>query len=127
MTRRPPRSTRTAPPFPYTTLCRSLKRVREDSGKLFGDIELLGPGDSEAETSGIGVNAFLWRASLDTVSFLPLSSAAPFGGVIISDRHAPPHSPDARFKAHVFIPGKPFRTAGLPVPLLRPIRSWWGE
>src|SRR3546814_8262164 len=32
-----------------------LKRVREDSGKLFGDIELLGPGDSEAETSGIEI------------------------------------------------------------------------
>src|SRR3546814_17112791 len=73
-----------------------LKRVREDSGKLFGDIELLGPGDSEAETSGIGVNAFLWRASLATVSFLPLSSADPFGGVIITAWYAPPGGPDRK-------------------------------
>src|SRR3546814_550329 len=123
MTRRPPRSTRTAPPFPYTTLCRSLKRVREDSGKLFGDIELLGPGDSEAETSGIGVNAFLWRASLDTVSFLPLSSADPFGGVIITDWYAPPESPDERFKATVFILGKQLRSDGVRVSLFRQLRG----
>src|SRR5579863_630992 len=35
--------------------------------------------------SGIGVNSFLWRASLDTVRFMPLTSADPFGGVIITD------------------------------------------
>ena len=37
------------------------------------------------EGSGIGVNAFLWRASLDIVSNLPIASADPFGGVIITD------------------------------------------
>src|SRR5579859_2031751 len=34
---------------------------------------------------GIGVNSFLWRASLDTLSFMPLASADPFGGVIITE------------------------------------------
>ncbi len=39
-------------------------------------------------TSGritLGVNSYLWHASLDTLSFLPLVSADPFGGVIITD------------------------------------------
>jgi hypothetical protein len=53
--------------------------------------------------AGIGVNAFLWRASLDTLSFMPLASADPFGGVIITDWYANPEKPDERFKATVYI------------------------
>jgi hypothetical protein len=45
---------------------------------------------SAGETGGIGVNAYLWRASLDTLSFLPLASADPYGGVIITDWYANP-------------------------------------
>ncbi len=45
---------------------------------------------------GIGVNSFLWRASLDTISFMPVNSADPFGGVIITDWHAPPETPGER-------------------------------
>ena len=55
---------------------------------LFGG----GPGAPEARPgggAGVGVNSFLWRASLDTVSFMPLQSADPFGGVIITDWYAP--------------------------------------
>ena len=51
----------------------------------------------------LGVNSFLWRASLDTLSFLPLSSADPFGGVIITDWYAPPESPNERFKVTAYI------------------------
>src|SRR5690606_25113230 len=46
--------------------------------------------DDDPGGAGIGVNAFLWRASLDTFAFMPLSSADPFGGVIITDWYAPP-------------------------------------
>src|SRR5215469_1100175 len=46
---------------------------------LFGG----GGGDKgNGGAAGVGVNSFLWRASLDTVSFMPLASADPFGGVI---------------------------------------------
>lgn len=51
----------------------------------------------------IGVNSFLWRASLDTLKFLPLSSADPYGGVIITDWYANPEVPNERFKATVYI------------------------
>ena len=54
---------------------------RPKAGKLFGDINLLG-GNRDTEpgrASDININGFLWRASLDTLSFLPLSSADPFG------------------------------------------------
>ena len=44
----------------------------------------------------LGVNSYLWHASLDTLSFLPLASADPFGGVIISEWYVAPPSPDER-------------------------------
>jgi hypothetical protein len=42
----------------------------------------------------LGVNGFLWRASLETLSFMPLLSADPFGGVINSDWYAVPARPE---------------------------------
>lgn len=53
--------------------------------------------------AGIGVNAYLWRASLDTISFMPLASADPWGGVIITEWYANPEKPDEQFKATIFI------------------------
>ena len=63
--------------------------------------------------AGVGVNSFLWRASLDTVSFMPLVSADPFGGVIITDWYSPPDTPDERFKVNVFILGRDLRADGV--------------
>lgn len=68
-------------------------------------------------TSGIGVNSYLWRASLDTVSFMPLASADPFGGVILTDWYTPQESPDKRFKLNVFILDRQLRSDALTVKL----------
>ena len=94
-------------------------KLRRESGKLFGDINLLGGRDNQETNSGIGVNGFLWRASLDTLSFLPLSSADPFGGVIITDWYAPPESPAERFKVTVYILGRELRSDGVRVAVFR--------
>ena len=61
-------------------------------------ITLFGESDSEGTEGAVAVNAFLWRASLDTISFMPLASADPFGGVIITDWYAPPETPGERFQ-----------------------------
>ena len=95
-------------------------------GKLFGDggITLLSSGSrEEAPRSGIGVNAFLWRATLDTISFMPLLSADPFGGVIITDWYSPSESPDERFKMTVYILGRTLRSDGLQVSVFRQERG----
>ncbi|MGZ0247770.1 MAG: DUF3576 domain-containing protein, partial [Alphaproteobacteria bacterium] len=89
----------------------------------FGDVNLLGGDDDTTTNSGIGVNGFLWRASLDTVSFLPLSSADPFGGVIITDWYAPPESPSERFKVTVYILGRELRSDGIRVSVFRQKRD----
>ena len=72
---------------------------------------------------GIGVNAFLWRGALDTLSFLPLSSADPFGGVIITDWYTPADAAGERFKATAYILGRDLRSDGIRVSVFRQVNQ----
>jgi hypothetical protein len=97
-------------------------RRRDKGGKLLGDgLELWGAdkkrdvGSGAGGGSGIGVNAHLWYASLDTISFMPLASADPFGGVIITDWYTPEQSPNERFKLNVFIMDRLLRSDAIKV------------
>ncbi|MCZ6755920.1 MAG: DUF3576 domain-containing protein [Gemmatimonadetes bacterium] len=79
-------------------------------------------GDKDESPSGgplIGVNSYLWRASLDTVSFMPLASADPFGGVIITDWYSPPEVEGERFKLNVYILGRELRADGIRAAVFR--------
>ena len=71
------------------------------------------------ETGGIGVNAYLWRAALDTLDFLPLASADPYGGVIITDWYANPDKKDERLKATVYILDTRLRADGVSAAVFR--------
>src|SRR5688572_6674832 len=66
-----------------------------------GGIGLFNKEKKDGETAGITVNAYLWRASLDTVSFMPLASADPFGGTIITDWFEAPETKGERVKANI--------------------------
>jgi hypothetical protein len=68
---------------------------------------------------GVGVNAYLWRASLDTVSFMPIASADPFGGVILTEWYAPPETPTERFKINIFILDRQLRADGIRTAVFR--------
>jgi hypothetical protein len=86
-----------------------------------GGGNLLGGGEDQSQTGGsqIGVNSYLWRASLDTVSFMPLASADPFGGVIITDWYSPPESRGERFKLNIYILGRTLRADGIRAAVFR--------
>ncbi|MBT3358002.1 MAG: DUF3576 domain-containing protein [Rhodospirillales bacterium] len=107
------------------------KRKRA-GGKLFGDDALtLGGPERPADGAGgggIGVNSYLWRASLDTVLFMPVNSADPFGGVIITDWHTPQDAPpEERFKLNIYILGRALRADGVRVAVFRQVKdgpSW---
>ncbi len=101
----------------------------DDDKGLFGTDGLLlfgQPDGEKATASPIAVNAFLWRASLDTLSFMPLSSADAFGGVIITDWYAPPETPDHRFKANIYILDRRLRADGIRVALFHQRRDGAG-
>lgn len=94
-------------------------------GGLFGDDGLFGGSSrrQEDQGGGIGVNALLWRASLETVSFMPITSADPFGGVIITDWYATPAQPNDRFKVTVYILDRQLRADGLRASVFRQTRD----
>ncbi len=71
------------------------------------------------ETGNLGVNAYLWRATLDTLSFLPLASADPYGGVVITDWYANPSKSDERLKATVYILDTRLRADGISAAVFR--------
>ncbi len=77
--------------------------------------------------AGIGVNAYLWRASLDTLAFMPLASADPYGGTIITDWFANPEQPTERFKATVYILDTRLRADGLNVTVFKQVRDGAGQ
>ena len=87
-----------------------------DGLDLFGGGKKSGGGEGGP---GVAVNSFLWRASLDTISFMPLSSADPFGGVIITDWYSPPEAPQERYKMSVYILGRQLRADGIKVAVFR--------
>lgn len=84
-------------------------------GKLFGEdtFSLGAKSKTDDDVSGIGVNIYLWHASLDALSFMPLSSADPFGGVIITNWYSPPQTPGERYKIDVIILSRQLRSDGL--------------
>ncbi len=97
-------------------------------GLLGGDdgFNIVGGSRPKAEDgggAGIGVNSFLWRASLDTLSFMPLASADPFGGVIITDWYATPAQPNDRFKVTIYILDRQLRADGLRAAVFRQTRD----
>ncbi len=100
-----------------------------ERGKLFGDQGLAigigkgAAGSAQAQDGGgaLGVNAYLWRGALDTLSFMPLASADPFGGVIITDWYQPPTSGGERFKATAYILGRQLRADGVKVSIFRQV------
>jgi len=96
-----------------------------DSGSS-GGFRLFGGGDDEEEMSNtpqLGVNSFLWRATLDTLNFMPLSSADPIGGVVISDWYAPPERPDEHMKVTVYILDRRLRADAVRVAVFRQVRG----
>ena len=121
------------------TGCGKSTQVREDEyndsrfktalGKYQGDGSLfnLGTGGKSSNQNdggagvGLGVNAYLWRGTLDTLSFMPLASADPFGGVVITDWYQPPASQGERFKATAYILGRQLRADGVKVSIFRQV------
>jgi len=117
----PDRDPKAGDTTPYDYLKREDDSILGPGGLSFGT-----DGDQQNQQPGSGggglaVNGFLWRASLDTISFLPVSSADPFGGVIITDWHSLPASPDERFKMTVYILGRALRADGVRVAVFRQV------
>ena len=96
--------------------------VSDEGGwSLFGGKE-----KKTQENTGIGVNGFLWRAALDTVSFMPIASADPFGGVILTDWYSPAETPNERTKLNIIIRDRELTANGVKVTVFRQTKTTKG-
>lgn len=117
---------------PVTRVFASTLRPVLAGAAVFG-LAACGGGDrpttelQSAQLNTIGVNAFLWRASLETVSFAPLLQADSAGGVIVTDWYTNPNNPGERVKLTVTILDQDLRADALRVAAIRQVSqtgSW---
>ena len=94
----------------YTAMSSQDRESLKNPDTVFGqDLILAGESKKEGGSQGIGVNAYLWRASLDTISFMPLAQVEPFTGVITTEWYCPPQTENERFKMTILILDKVLR------------------
>jgi hypothetical protein len=74
-----------------------------------------------SQVTTIGVNSYLWRAALDTLSFAPMAQVDSNGGVIVTDWYANPNSPNDRVKVTVTILDRDLRADALRVAASRQV------
>ena len=96
-------------------------------GNLFKDITGLGKEEKQSGGTGISVNTYLWRASLDALSFMPLLSADPFGGVIITDWYSTSPASKEKFKVVTYILDKELRVDALKVSVFKRFKNEDGD
>ena len=70
---------------------------------------------SDITSIGMRINIYLWQGALDTVGFMPLSSADPIGGTIITDWYSVEGRENERCKLNIFITGSELKTQNLRV------------
>ena len=83
-----------------------------------GDFSFLGEGEKTSnQIVGLGmpINPYLWKASLETINFMPLASTDPFAGTIITDWYTAENNMGERCKLNIFINGKDLKTDNLKV------------
>jgi hypothetical protein len=86
-----------------------------------GNDERLNMDLAAARVNTIGVNSYLWRASLETLSFMPLTQADSAGGVLVTDWYADPSNPNERMKVSVAILDQNLRADALRVAASRQV------
>lgn len=96
---------------------RDAKTRLQSGGGLFGkkglSLNMGGQKNDSVANLGMPINPYLWRASLESINFIPLSSADPFAGIIITEWYNDGTSLDERCKINVFIKGVELTTNNL--------------
>jgi hypothetical protein len=72
------------------------------------------------------VNRYLWAASLETLDFLPVATADPISGILLTEWYQNPEAPDERFKVNVYVLDTALRADALRVSVFRQAREGAG-
>ncbi len=79
------------------------------------------------DRKGVAVNAYLWRSSLDSLSFMPMEQTDPFAGIIKTGWYTPPSTPNERLKVSVFILDTRLRAEAVRVSIFKEAKKPTGE
>ncbi len=90
--------------------------INDDDG---GGINIMGGKSSKAAPTM--ANSLLWKASLETISFMPLHQSDPIGGIIITDWYAGPNTPKERFKMNIVISSAELKVSSLKVVVFKEV------
>ncbi len=112
-------------PMPHDTL----KGPGMFSGEGGDILSVFRSKDENGSSVSLGVNGYLWRATLDTVSFMPITQADSAGGVIVTDWHTNPENMTERYRMNVFIRGRVLRADALEVKVFKQkkVKSEWQD
>lgn len=100
------------------------ERMYSKSGHFLGEgITIGGSREKEKSSLGIGVNSFLWQASLETISFIPIRSADPFGGIILTEWYTPQDKTGEQIKVDIAILSRTLSPDSLRVKVFRQVRK----
>lgn len=103
------------------------------SGKSGNMLDAFGGGGSLggglAGGAGIGVNPYLWRASLESVSFMPIYQADSAGGAILTDWYTNPNAAEEQFKVNILLLGRELSPSALNVSVFKRVKTanGWSE
>ena len=98
--------------------------IRDDINKTLGraPTDNVRQADLAAsQVTTIGVNAYLWRAALETLAFAPTAQVDSAGGVIVTDWYTNPNSPSERMKVTATILDRDLRADALRVAASRQV------
>lgn len=104
----------------------SAPAAKSETG-LFSWLGGSGSSGKVEEKKGVAVNAYLWRASLDALSFMTMEQTDPFGGIIKTGWYVPPSTPNERLKVSVFILDSKLRAEAIRVSIFKEIKRPSGE
>lgn len=100
--------------------------IRDDINKTLGrntETEAREAALAASNVTSIGVNSYLWRAALDTLSFAPMAQVDSAGGVIVTDWYSNPNSPNERVKVTATILDQDLRADALRVAASRQVNQ----
>lgn len=104
---------------------------QEKGGKITGEegLTIGGAGEKKDDLgkNPLGVNSFLWRATLDSLAFLPITAADPWGGTVLTDWYEDPAAPGERYKVNVLILDRQLRADSLKITTFRQLKDKSGN
>ncbi|HXV74187.1 MAG TPA: DUF3576 domain-containing protein [Sphingomonadales bacterium] len=92
-----------------------------------GVFDWFGSSGSTDKRKGVAVNAYLWRASLDALSFMPMDQTDPFGGTIKTGWYTPDATPNERLRVAVYILDSRLRADALRVSVFKEVKKPTGD